>query len=69
MEKIPTAEVVLLYLIPNAKEAMTITQWNNAINAITQHGVYYFNKGYEEGYKDSSKEAYKEITEHYQPNK
>ena len=38
---IPTAEVVLSYLIPDAKDRMTGRQYENAINAIRAHGVYY----------------------------
>ena len=38
---IPTAEVILKYLIPNAKDLMTARQYENAINAIRAHGIYY----------------------------
>lgn len=38
---IPTAEVVLEYLIPNAKNEMTGLQYTNALEAIRSHGKHY----------------------------
>lgn len=39
--KIPTAEEVLEYLIPDCKTAMTAKQYENAITAIRMHGRHY----------------------------
>lgn len=39
--KIPTAEAVLEYLIPDCKTAMTAKQYENAITAIRMHGRHY----------------------------
>lgn len=40
-DKIPTAEVILEYLIPNAKNEMTGLQYTNALEAIRSHGKHY----------------------------
>lgn len=41
MNKIPTAETVLEYLIPDCKTAMTAKQYKNALTAIKMHSQYY----------------------------
>jgi len=41
MNNIPTADVVLEYLIPNAKNEMTGLQYTNALEAIRSHGKHY----------------------------
>jgi hypothetical protein len=56
---IPTAEVVLSYLIPDAKDRMTGRQYENAINAIRAHGVYYVQTALEAASENG------EVEEHY----
>jgi hypothetical protein len=41
MNEIPTAESILEYLIPDCKTAMSVKQYENAINAIKIHTEYY----------------------------